>query len=116
LPHKMCSSHSCFVESSPQRLIKATYPPRPQGTKALGKGDLACAAVSTSCLVLSSCIMQPAMKAQEQEQPQLAAGTGRGTARWRRCSMQRCASCGWWHSPLEPQKERRAPGLLSVRD
>jgi hypothetical protein len=35
LPHKMCSSHSCFVQSSPQRLIKATYPPRPQGTKAL---------------------------------------------------------------------------------
>ena len=22
LPHKMCSSHSCFVQSSPQRLIK----------------------------------------------------------------------------------------------
>ena len=39
LPHKMCSSHSCFVQSSPQRLIKATYPPRPQGTKALEKGS-----------------------------------------------------------------------------
>jgi hypothetical protein len=55
LPFLFC----VFVQSSPQRLIKATYSPRPQGTKALEKGDLACAAVSTSsCLVLSSCSPQ----------------------------------------------------------
>jgi hypothetical protein len=48
----------CVCTSSPQRSIKATYPPRPQGTKALEKGELACAAVSTSCLVLSSCSPQ----------------------------------------------------------
>ena len=48
----------CVCKSSPQRSIKATYPPRPQGTKALEKGELACAAVSTSCLVLSSCSPQ----------------------------------------------------------
>jgi hypothetical protein len=48
-----------FVQSSPQRLIKAIYPPHPQGTKVLEKGDLSCAAVSTSCcLVLSSCSPQ----------------------------------------------------------
>jgi hypothetical protein len=74
----------CVCTSSPQRLIKATYPPpghetRRGARKGAPKGDLACADVSTSCLVLSSCSMQPAIKVQEQEQPQLAAGTERGT-------------------------------------
>ena len=51
--------------------------------------------------------MQPAIKAQEsqeQEQPQLVAGTERG------------AGGGDSAQELEPQKERRAPELLSVRD
>jgi hypothetical protein len=60
--------------------------------------------------------MQPAIKAQEQEQPQLTAGTDRGTSGGDAAR----ASCGWLQSgcasPLELQKERRAPGLLSVRD
>jgi hypothetical protein len=37
-----------------QRLLKATDPPRPQGTKSLEKGDLACAAVSCIYFLLLS--------------------------------------------------------------
>jgi hypothetical protein len=34
LPHKMCSSRSCFVQSSPQRFIKAAPLPPPPGHRA----------------------------------------------------------------------------------
>ena len=46
--------------------------------------------------------MQPAIKAQEQEQPQLVAGTERG------------AGGGDAAQELEPQKERRVPELVSA--
>jgi hypothetical protein len=52
--------------------------------------------------------MQPAIKAQElqeQEQPQLVAGMERGAGGGDSARQE-----------LEPQKERRAPELLSVRD
>jgi hypothetical protein len=52
--------------------------------------------------------MQPAIKAQEQEQPQLVAAGGRHGKRHmrRRCSAELAAG-GGGASPLEPQKEHR---------
>jgi hypothetical protein len=75
--------------------------------------------------LLIALFMQPAMKAQEQEQvrSQLGvAGAGGGRrGRWRRCSAELAAAGGAGGASslvatTQPQKERRAPGLLSVRD
>jgi hypothetical protein len=53
LPHRNVLSRARRSASSKQHL----YPARPhaEGTKALEKGGLACAAISTSCLLLSLC-------------------------------------------------------------
>jgi hypothetical protein len=61
--------------SSPQRFIKSAPLPRPQGTKALEKGGLACN-------------VQPTLNAQEQEQAQPAAS-------WRQAQAAAgAAGCG----------------------